>query len=217
MPIVSRWIKSESVLHNDIDIYNSVKHRISLKPRIEVLTDRMNFHVTRLNGMLRDLKKQDDETFGKIVSSVKRNDPRYSAILASDLMSIRKVYKIIALSILVFETLESKLKNAVDFGELVDILCPSVAIVKNLRSSLVQNVPEYKDEIAIISELLGAILIDAGQLGGYTINFETANDESAQFLDKASTIVEQKIKEGFPDLPDLSQHSMKEGFNKSRY
>jgi len=217
MPTVSRWIKSESVLHNDPDIYNSVKHSISLKPRIEVITDRMNFHVARLNGILRDLKKEDDETFRKIVSSVKRNDARYSAILASDLMGIRKVYKIIALSILVFETLESKLKNAVDFGELVVILSPSVAIVKNLRSSLVQHVPEYKDEIAIISELLGAILIDAGHLGGYIINFETANDESAQFLDKASAMVEQKIKEEFPDLPDLSQHSMKEGFNKSRY
>ena len=60
-------------------------------------------------------------------------------------------------------------------------------------------------------------MIDAGQIGGYTINFETANDESVQFLDKASTIVEQKIKEGFPDLPDLSQHSMKDGFNKNRY
>jgi division protein CdvB (Snf7/Vps24/ESCRT-III family) len=145
MPTVSRWIKSESVLHNDPDIYNSVKHSISLKPRIEVITDRMNFHVARLNGILRDLKKEDDGTFRKIVSSVKRNDARYSAILASDLMGIRKVYKIIALSILVFETLESKLKNAVDFGELVVILSPSVAIVKNLRSSLVQHVPEYKE------------------------------------------------------------------------
>ena len=203
MPIISKWIKSESILHNDIDIYNSVKHHISLKPRIDMLIDRINVQIARFNEISQSLKKQDDEAFKKITASVKGNNGEYPITFLSDLNEIRKVYKVTTLSIIVFEKLEAKLKNIANFSDLVIILGPAVAILKSLRSCLARNISEYKDDVAVISELVGAILVDAGQVGGYTINFETANNESVHFLDEISLIVEQRIKEEFRDLPDL--------------
>jgi hypothetical protein len=41
---------------------------------------------------------------------------------------------------------------------------------------------------------LGCILIDAGQVGAYTINFEIANEEAVYLLNEASLTAEQNIK-----------------------
>jgi hypothetical protein len=69
-----------------------------------------------------------------------------------------------------------------------------MAVVKNIRASLITSLPESEDELGIISELLGCILIDAGQVGAYTINFEIANEEAVYLLNEASLTAEQNIK-----------------------
>ena len=78
-----------------------------------------------------------------------------------------------------------------------------MAVVKNLRSSLTPLVPEMEEELGLISELLSGILVDAGQVGGYTINFETANEEAVRLIDEAAATVDQKMKEEFPGIPDI--------------
>jgi hypothetical protein len=60
-----------------------------------------------------------------------------------------------------------------------------------------------EEELGLISELLSGILVDAGQVGGYTINFETANEEAVRLIDEAAATVDQKMKEEFPGIPDL--------------
>jgi hypothetical protein len=72
-----------------------------------------------------------------------------------------------------------------------------------VRSSLVPYVPEMEGDLGVIAELLSGILVDAGQVGGYTINFETANEEAARLVEEASATVEQAMKEEFPGIPDL--------------
>ena len=60
---------------------------------------------------------------------------------------------------------------------------------------------EADREIGEISGLLSGILVDAGQLGGYTINFDAANEESEKILSEASAIAEERLKDKIPDLP----------------
>jgi len=110
---------------------------------------------------------------------------------------------VVFLSRVALEKLVARLSSASDFGDLVIVLSPAMAVVKNLRSSLTPHVPEMEGELGIISELLSGILVDAGQVGGYTINFETANEEAVRLIDEASTTVERKMKEEFPGIPDL--------------
>jgi division protein CdvB (Snf7/Vps24/ESCRT-III family) len=113
------------------------------------------------------------------------------------------VSRIVFLAKVALEKLVVKLSSASDFGDLVIVLSPAMAVVKNLRSSLTPHVPEMEGELGIISELLSGILVDAGQVGGYTINFETANEEAARLIEEASMSVEQKMNEEFPGIPDV--------------
>lgn len=198
----SRWVKSESIL-NDGDKVSSPKPGGPLKPRLDAVEKKIELQISRLDEMHSDIKRKDDEIFHKLVSAIKENNAQYSTILSTELGRARQVSRVLYLARITLEKTKSRLSSASDFGDLVIILSPSMAVVKNLRSSLTPFVPEMEAELGLISELLSGILVDAGQVGGYTINFETANEEAVRLIEEAATAVEQKMKEDFPGIPDL--------------
>ncbi len=77
-----------------------------------------------------------------------------------------------------------------------------MAVVKSIRACLIPCIPESEEELVNISELLGCILIDAGQVGGHTINFKVANEEGIRLLNEASLAAEKDIKRIFIDIPN---------------
>jgi division protein CdvB (Snf7/Vps24/ESCRT-III family) len=200
----SRWVKSESILSNDDhQAVSPPKPGGPLKPRLDAVQKKIQVQISRLEELHGLLKCKDEEAFRKLVASIKENNAQYSTVLSSDLARARQVSRVVFLSRVALEKLAAKLSSASDFGDIVIVLSPAMAVVKNLRSSLTPHVPEMEGELGIISELLSGILVDAGQVGGYTINFETANEEAVRLIDEASAAVEQKMKEELPGIPDL--------------
>ena len=199
----SRWVKSESILNNDDKSVSPPKPGGPLKPRLDAVQKKIELQIARLEELHTLLKSKDEEVFLKLVSSIKENNAQYSAVLSSDLARARQVSKIVFMSRVALDKLIAKLSSASDFGDLVIVLSPAMAVVKNLRSALTSQVPEMEEELGIISELLSGILVDAGQVGGYTINFETANEEAVRLIEEASKVVEQKMKDELPGIPDL--------------
>jgi division protein CdvB (Snf7/Vps24/ESCRT-III family) len=199
----SRWVKSESILSNDDHTVSPPKPGGPLKPRLDAVQKKIQVQISRLEELHCVLKQKDEESFCKLVISIKENNAQYSTVLSADLARVRQVSRVVFLSKVALEKLVAKLSTASDFGDLVIVLSPAMAAVKNLRSSLTPHVPEMEGELGIISELLSGILVDAGQVGGYTINFETANEEAVRLIEEASTAVEQKMKEELPGIPDF--------------
>jgi division protein CdvB (Snf7/Vps24/ESCRT-III family) len=214
MQYKSKWVKSESMVEDEnryerdeSDSNNSIKYSIPLKPRVDAVINRIDFQVSKLEIVLKDLKSKDDETFRSAISSVKDNNTQYSqysGVCLSDLVQIRKLIRMVILSKVVFENLNIKLSTVSSIVDLVSILSPAVALVKNIRSSLISYMPESKEEVGSISGLIGGILVDAAQIGSYMINFETANEKASHLMTEASLIAERKIKEEFADIPDLA-------------
>jgi division protein CdvB (Snf7/Vps24/ESCRT-III family) len=48
---------------------------------------------------------------------------------------------------------------------------------------------------------LSSILVDAGTVGGYSLNFEAANEDAERIMAEASAVAEQRMKEKFPEIP----------------
>ncbi len=199
----SRWVKSESILSNDDQTISPPKPGGPLKPRLDAVQKKIQVQISRLEELHGVLKSKDEEAFRKLVTSIKENNAQYSTVLSSELARARQVSRVVFLSKVALEKLVARLSSASDFGDLVIVLSPAMAVVKNLRSSLTPHVPEMEGELGVISELLSGILVDAGQVGGYTINFETANEEAVRLIEEASAVVEQKMKDEFPGIPDL--------------
>lgn len=207
MHVKSKWVKSEQTLedknraNSNIDI--SIKYSIPLKPRVTAVMDQINSQVSKFDIILNEIKTKDYEIFRSMLSSVKDNNTLSSRISLSNLVQITKLIKIVSLSKVVFENLNVKLSTVSSIIDLVSTLSPGIALVKNVRSSLISYMPESKYEIGSISDLIGGILVDAGQIGSYIINFEIANEKASYLIKEASVIAEQKIKEEFPDLLDF--------------
>jgi len=198
----SRWVKSESILNDDQTV-SPPRPGGPLKPRLDAVQKKIQMQVTRLEELQTAHKTKDEDVFRKLMESIKENNTQYSTVLSSELARARQVSRVVFLSRVALEKLVAKLTSASDFGDLVIVLSPAMAVVKNLRSSLTPLVPEMEGELGIVSELLSGILVDAGQVGGYTINFETANEEAVRLIDEAALTVEQKMKEELPGIPDL--------------
>jgi division protein CdvB (Snf7/Vps24/ESCRT-III family) len=135
--------------------------------------------------------------------SINENNTQHCTLLSSELARARQLSRALLLTSLALEKLISKLSSASDFGDLVIILTPSMAVVKNLRSSITPYLPEMEGDLGVISELLSGILVDAGQVGGFTINFETANEEAVGFIGEVSRLVDEKMEEEFSKVPEL--------------
>jgi division protein CdvB (Snf7/Vps24/ESCRT-III family) len=65
----------------------------------------------------------------------------------------------------------------------------------------VSVLPEAEGEIGEISGLLSSILVDAGTVGGYSLNFEAANEDAEKVLAEAAAVAESRMKEKFPEIP----------------
>lgn len=205
----SKWVKSESVVTDDDSVSNAATATATprpggpLRPRIEAVQKRLESHLARLDSLQSDLKARDGETFRRLMAAIKESNAQYSTVLSAELARARQVSRVVATAKAALERIHVKLSSVSDFGDLVIVLAPAMAVVKNVRSSLTPCVPEMEQELGVISEMLSGILVDAGQVGGYTINFETANEEAVRLVEEAASAVEQKMKEEFPGIPDV--------------
>jgi division protein CdvB (Snf7/Vps24/ESCRT-III family) len=206
----SKWVKSESILdNNDRDTNNNYqtfslpKPGGPLKPRLDAVKKKIQVQIDRLEELGRINRLKDTEIFTKLTDSLKDNNTQHLTLLSSELMRSRQLARVLLLTSVSLEKLTSKISSASDFGNLVMVLSPAMAVIKNLRSSITPHVPEMEGELGIISELLSGILVDAGQVGGFTINFEKANEQAAQFLEEISKVIEQKMKDELSKVPEL--------------
>jgi division protein CdvB (Snf7/Vps24/ESCRT-III family) len=213
----SRWVKSESVLDSDDRDGNNNNNNNNgyqtaasppkpggpLKPRLDAVRKKIQVLIDRLEELHSINRPRDNEILSKLMVSIKENNTQHSTLLSSELARARQLSRALLLTSVALEKLISKLSSASDFGNLVIVLSPAMAVVKNLRSSITPYVPEMEGELGVISELLSGILVDAGQVGGFTINFETANEEGVRFIGEVSRVVDEKMKEEFSKVPEL--------------
>ncbi len=206
----SRWVKSESILNSNDSNSNNNDQTASLpkpggplKPRLDAVRKKIQVQIDRLEELHSIQRLRDNEIFSKLMVSINENNAQHSTLLSSELARARRLSRVLLLSSVALEKLISKVSSASDFGNLVIVLSPAMAVVKNLRSSITPYVPEMEGELGVISELLSGILVDAGQVGGFTINFETANEVAVRFIGEASQVVDQKMKEEFSKVPEL--------------
>lgn len=212
----SRWVKSESVVDSDERDGNNNNNNNNyyqtaspskpggpLKPRLDAVRKKIEVLIDRLEELHGINRPRDNEILRKLMVSINENNTQHCTLLSSELTRARQLSRALLLTSLALEKLISKLSSASDFGDLVIILTPSMAVVKNLRSSITPYLPEMEGDLGVISELLSGILVDAGQVGGFTINFETANEEAVRFIGEVSRLVDEKMEEEFSKVPEL--------------
>jgi hypothetical protein len=79
-----------------------------------------------------------------------------------------------------------------------------MGIVKETRGRLEGVIPEVAGELGNINALLNDTLVETGAVAPTALEIETSSEEARRILDEASTLAEQRMKERFPELPQVA-------------
>ena len=182
-------------------VRDAVRSEAPLKPRIEHAVRQIKLQVNKLDQTESKLKDRDNTIFSKVVSSIQKHDMPHATVFANELAEVRKMNKLVTQAKLALEQISLRLNTVSELGDVVVTLTPAMGVIKNVQEGVMSVLPEADHEISEISGLLSGILVDAGQMGGHTINFQSANEEAEQIMGEASAVAEKRMKEKFPDLP----------------
>jgi division protein CdvB (Snf7/Vps24/ESCRT-III family) len=173
-----------------------------LKPKLEIASRQIQIQVVKLEQLAAKLREKDASLFSKIVSSMQKNDDTRASMLANELSEVRKMNNVVTQAKLALEQLNLRLSTVQELGDIASTLAPAINAIKGVQPGLINLVPDAEKEIGEISGLLSGILVDAGQLDGGQLSFEVNSAEAEKVIEEASTIVEQRMRAKFPDVPD---------------
>ncbi len=196
----SKWERPQSQGFGD-RVKDAVRPAGPLKPRLESAMRQIQVQVSKLDSTMTKLKERDASIFGKVVGSLQKHDSAHASVYANELAEIRKMNRMVTQAKLALEQIVLRLNTVQELGDIVVTLTPAMSVIKGVKNGLVQVLPEAENEIGEISGILSSILVDAGQMGGYTLNFEAANEDAEKILTEASAVAEQRMKDRFPELP----------------
>ncbi|MBI2127093.1 MAG: hypothetical protein HYU02_07265 [Thaumarchaeota archaeon] len=196
----SKWTKPQTSGFGE-RIKDSVRPAGPLKPRLEQAIRQIQIQTSRLDQTETKLRERDASIFNKVVANIQKHDMDHATVYANELAEVRKMNKMVTSAKLALEQIVLRLNTVQELGDVVVTLTPAMAVIKNVKSGLMTVLPQAEHEIGEISGLLSGILVDAGQMGGYTLNFEAAGEEAEKILGEASAVAEQRMKDKFPDLP----------------
>jgi len=173
-----------------------------LKPRLDALTHQMQVVMAKLDNSMAKIRERDSALFAKTVAAVQKHDNQRASMFANELSQVRRVGKMVTQSKLALEQISLRLSTITELGDIVTTLAPATSIVRNIKQDIAGVMPDAEGEIGEVSSLLSGILVDAGSMGGYSLNFEVANEEAERALSEAAAVAESRMKEKFPDIPE---------------
>ena len=181
-----------------------------LKPQIDQASREIQVLISRLNQAEARIKTRDEAIFQKVVSAVRGGDRDHASIYANELSHFRKLGSTVTGAKLALEQVSLRLSTINDLGDVVATLGPTIAVVKGVGIGLGTVIPNAQGELDEISSLLSSTLVEAGTVGGTTLNFEAANSEAEQVLEEAAAVADQRMSEQFPQVPVASPQAENE-------
>jgi division protein CdvB (Snf7/Vps24/ESCRT-III family) len=203
MSFKDKWNKTQSE-NMAVKILESIKSQTPLKPRIEEAQKKLEMQITKLGSISGKIVEKDQLIFKRIAHSIQNHDVQYAKLLSNELSQIRKMSKMVDSAKLALEQIQLRLNTITELGDVVVTLTPAMSVIKNIQGGLTSMVPEADQSLSQISDLMGGILSDSAQIPKHEVDSGRAlSEESTSIIEEATTLVEQSMKEKFPDLPSM--------------
>src|SRR5215216_3921512 len=210
-----RWVKpptNEGVANKILEnkFIDNIKSTAPLKPKIEDAQKKLQLQISKLDGISNKMYEKDHLIFKRIVYAMQNHDSQYAKVLSNELSQIRKMNKMVNSAKLAMEQIQLRLNTITELGDVVVTLSPAMSVIKGIQGGLSSMMPEADQSFGQISDLLGSIMADSGQIPTTEIGASTGlNEDSMKIIEEASAIVEQNMKDKFPDLPNGTVESQK--------
>jgi division protein CdvB (Snf7/Vps24/ESCRT-III family) len=209
MSFGNKWIKphGESVGNK---LLEGIKPQAPLKPRIEEAQKRLQMQISKLDSIATKTLEKDQLIFKRVVHAMQNHDSQYAKVLSGELSQVRKMNKMVTSAKLALEQIQLRLNTITELGDVVVTLSPAMSVIKGVQGGLSSMMPEADQSLGQISDLLGNIMSDSGQIPDAEISgSNTLTEDALKIIEEASAVVEESTKDKFPDLPSNNLQSRK--------
>ena len=211
MSFNKRWVKpttnqgvTNKLLENKF--MDNIKSPVPLKPKIEDAQKKLQLQISKLDGISNKMHEKDNLIFKRIVYAMQNHDSQYAKVLSNELSQIRKMDKMVCSAKLAMEQIQLRLNTITELGDVVVTLSPAMSVIKGIQGGLSSMMPEADQSFGQISDLLSNIMNDSSQIPNTEISGTgMISEDSMKILEEASMVVEQSMKDKFPDLPSSSK------------
>jgi len=184
-------------------VINRVKSEEPIKNKIDFAQKKLQFQITKLEGINEKLQKKHGMIFEKIVNAQRNNKTGYAQAYAGELTQVRKMKNMVSGAKLSMEQIKLRLDTVSELGDVVVTLSPCMSIIRGLAPSLKGIMPEANASMQELSHILGDVMSGSSlSMGdGISISAET-NADTLAILEEAHSVIAGQTKSTIPEIPD---------------
>ena len=204
--ISNSWNKTEGESISQ-KVIGKVKPDEPLKNKIDFAQKKLQFQISKLEGINDKLGKKHDAIFEKIVNAQRNNKNSYAQAYAGELAQVRKMKNMVSGAKLSMEQVKLRLDTVSELGDVVVTLSPCMSIIKGLAPSLNGIMPEANASMQDLSSILGDVMSGSSVSMGESMNVGSeTNADTLAILEEAHNVIAGQTKQSIPDIPnDLKQ------------
>ena len=182
-------------------IRDTVKPQGALKPRIQTAVNKLQAQTSKMDVMLSNLHRRDQQIFDRIVTAMQSHDTQASRVLSSELAEVRKGSRVLGNTRNSIEQVQLRLTTIHDLGDAMVAIGPAMATMKGLKPTMSKFMPEADSELNSMTETLNGLMTDSLSGDSFEVQDSVMNEETNAILQEAEAVAEQQTDEQFPSIP----------------
>jgi len=179
-------------------------HPVPLKDKISTTVFRLNMVQRKLEESRLRMEQKYKTLFNKCVKAQEGKDPTTAIMYANECSQVKKMGQTVVASKLALEQVVVRMETVKDFGEVAAEILPASNVIRSVKGRLAGVIPEVSYQLGIIGQSLDSLVLEVGEATGHSWSSIASSEDAEKILGEATTIAEQKIRDGFPDLPSTS-------------
>ncbi|MGV7226298.1 MAG: Snf7 family protein [Nitrosopumilus sp.] len=208
--ISNSWNKTEGESISQ-KVMGKVKPDEPLKNKIDFAQKKLQYQISKLDGINEKLQKKHDVIFEKIVNAQRNNKTSYAQAYAGELTQVRKMKNMVSGAKLSMEQVKLRLDTVSELGDVVVTLSPCMAMIKGLSPSLNGIMPEANASMQDLSQILGDVMSGSSLGVGDSMSMTPeTNADTLAILEEAHGVIAGQTKSSIPDVPDSLKHQIVE-------
>lgn len=207
--VIRNWERKQE---NSIfkSIRNKVRKEHPLRERISQTIFKLKVQNEKLEQSISRMQNNYDSLFSKCTEAVASKNQKQATIYANECAEIKKIVSTILRSQFAIEQVVLRLETVEEFGDIAYEMGPVTSVIVSLKNQLSGVIPEASYKLGKIGDSLNDLVMGVGVSAETSWSVE-ASGEASKILEEAATVAEQKVKERFPRLPEVTAHRIKEG------
>lgn len=176
-----------------------------LQARITKTIQRLNMVQRKLEDSHIRTEQKYNNLFKKCIRAQDARNTPTAIMYANECSQMRKIMPMIVSSQHAIEQVTLRLETVQDFGDIASVVIPASSVIRTVKDRLKGVIPAVSANLNEIGTTLDTLVTEIGGTVNQSYFTNISGEEAEKVLAEASTIAEQKVREGFPELPTLSQ------------